>query len=268
MSGLQAQNQGFHVHEEAPAPAIAHHGGMAVCRIPAHVHLALFRVTIAVDSLCRIGRRLLSSSGISTTFFHHSLPLATHLKGGIMYSVLRGHVAGLVLVVTVVLPVMAFSQSSEAGRSGHHEVPNDPYIASPREAMGTSPAYRFLAPGIVTSQVNVNAQGQNIVGDAANEPSIAVNPLDPNFMVVGWRQFNTVTSDFRQAGYGFTTDAGGTWTFPGVIQPGVFRSDPVVDFDASGNFFYNSLTLSGSDYICAVFKSTTGGSSWDGGVAA
>ena len=28
-------------------------------------------------------------------------------------------------------------------------------------------------------QVNVNASGQNIVGDAANECSISVNPIDP-----------------------------------------------------------------------------------------
>ena len=49
-------------------------------------------------------------------------------------------------------------------------------------------------------QVNVDANGQNILGDAANEPSIAVDPTDPNKMSIGWRQFNSVTSNFRQAG--------------------------------------------------------------------
>ncbi len=61
-------------------------------------------------------------------------------------------------------------------------------------------------------------------------------------MAIGWRQFNTVTSNFRQAGYGYTTNGGQTWTFPGVIEPGVFRSDPVLDSDVDGNFYYNSLT--------------------------
>ena len=51
-------------------------------------------------------------------------------------------------------------------------------------------------------QVNVNASGQNITGDAANEPSIAVDPTNRNKMTIGWRQFNSVTSNFRQAGWG------------------------------------------------------------------
>jgi hypothetical protein len=38
-------------------------------------------------------------------------------------------------------------------------------------------------------QVNVNSFGENIVGDAANEPSITVDPTNPNRMAVGWRQF-------------------------------------------------------------------------------
>jgi len=161
------------------------------------------------------------------------------------------------------------TEKQRAKQESHREVPNDPYVESPRDAMGTSPSYRFLAPGIVTTQVNVNGSGQNIVGDAANEPSIALNPLDPNFISIGWRQFNTIASDFRQAGYGFTTDGGSSWTFPGVLEPGVFRSDPVLDYDASGNIYYNSLTLTGgSNYTCDVFKSTTGGSTWDGGVDA
>ena len=120
---------------------------------------------------------------------------------------------------------------------------------------------------ITTVQVNVDGNGQNIVGDAANETSIAVDPNDHNRMAIGWRQFNTINSNFRQAGYGFTTNGGQTWTFPGVIEPGIFRSDPVLDSDADGNFYYNSLT-NNPDYFCNVFKSSDGGSSWDGGTYA
>ena len=49
-------------------------------------------------------------------------------------------------------------------------------------------------------QVNVNATGANISGDAANEPSIAISPLDPKKMVIGWRQFDVISSNFRQNG--------------------------------------------------------------------
>ena len=90
-------------------------------------------------------------------------------------------------------------------------------------------------------QVNVDANGNNIVGDAANEPSIAVDPTDLNKMTIGWRQFNSVASNFRQGGYGYTTDGGTTWTFPGVLENNVFRSDPVLNSNETGNFFYLSL---------------------------
>ena len=55
-------------------------------------------------------------------------------------------------------------------------------------------------------------------GDAANEPSISVDPTNGNKMVIGWRQFDSIQSDFRQAGWGYTTDGGIHWTFPGVLE--------------------------------------------------
>jgi len=122
---------------------------------------------------------------------------------------------------------------------------------------------------IFTNQVNVNPAGLNIIGDAANEPSIAVNPLDPNMISIGWRQFDNVASNFRQAGWAFSTDAGLTWTFPGKIEQGIFRSDPVLDYDSSGNFYYNSLSIDSlGTYVCKVFKSNNGGVGWDPGTDA
>jgi len=73
--------------------------------------------------------------------------------------------------------------------------------------------------GIFTSyQVNVDANHQNILGDAANECPISVDPTDGNKMTIAWRQFNDVNSNFRQGGWGYTTDGGLNWTFPGVLQ--------------------------------------------------
>ena len=114
--------------------------------------------------------------------------------------------------------------------------------------------------GLFTSfQVNVDANGNNILGDAANEPSIAVDPTDPNKMTIGWRQFNSVMSDFRQGGWGYTTDGGTTWTFPGVLENNVFRSDPVLGSDDTGNFFYLSLR---ETFYDDMWGSLTGGQSW------
>jgi hypothetical protein len=179
----------------------------------------------------------------------------------------------LLIMFFLISPNLIFSQTNEQKKDKtpdprlHHEVQDDDYIPVSRDEQGRSPAYNYTMSNITTHQVNVDGSGQNIVGDAANEPSLAVDPTNRNNIVIGWRQFNTVSSNFRQAGYGFTTNGGQTWTFPGVIEPGVFRSDPVLDNDIDGNFYYNSLT-NNPDYYCKVFKSSTGGSSWNSGVDA
>jgi hypothetical protein len=90
---------------------------------------------------------------------------------------------------------------------------------------------------IFTAQVNVDSTGQNIVGDAANEPSISIHPNNGNQLVMGWRQFDNVASNFRQAGLGYSTDGGLSWIVPGVLEPGVFRTDPVLDFDLDGTIY-------------------------------
>lgn len=182
-----------------------------------------------------------------------------------IYNIIR--LVFYLILFFLISPGLIFSQTNEQkkhtppDRTAHHEIMEGSYIPDLRESQGRSPAYRYSMNSIVTTQVNVDQNGQNIVGDAANEPSIAVDQNNPNRMSIGWRQFNTVTNNFRQAGYGFTTDGGQTWTFPGVIEPGIFRSDPVLDADAEGNFYYNSLT-NNPTFFCDVFKSGDGGSSW------
>jgi len=114
--------------------------------------------------------------------------------------------------------------------------------------------------GVFTSyQVNVDASGQNIIGDAANECAISVDPTNPSKMAVGWRQFNSVLSNFRQGGWGYTTDGGVHWTFPGVLENNVFRSDPVTNSDETGTFFYLSLLQT---FCENMYRSTNGGESW------
>ena len=123
-----------------------------------------------------------------------------------------------------------------------------------------------FSPGMVSQfstftsrQVNVNASGQNTVGDAANEPSISVDPTNGNKMAIGWRQFNSVSSNFRQAGRAYTVNGGATWTFPGVLENNVFRSDPVLDSDNTGRFFYLSLLQTFYDNM---WRSINGGQTW------
>ncbi len=121
---------------------------------------------------------------------------------------------------------------------------------------GVSPRMVSQFAAFTSTQVNVTATGQNITGDAANEPSICVDPTDGNKMTIGWRQFNSVASNFRQAGWGFTSNAGATWTFPGILENNVFRSDPVLASDSSGGFFYLSLMQT---FFDDMWRSLNGG---------
>src|SRR3984893_14499857 len=144
-----------------------------------------------------------------------------------------------------------------------------PLRTEPLEKYDMPPAYIYrLETGprmisqygpFISFQVNVDANHQNILGDAANETSIAGAPTNGNKMTIGWRQFNSVSSNFRQGGWGYTTDGGATWTFPGVLEDTVFRSDPVTNSNETGTFFYLSLLQSFCDNI---WRSTNGGQSW------
>ena len=124
---------------------------------------------------------------------------------------------------------------------------------------GISPRMISHFNGFSSVQVNVDSNGNNITGDAANEPSITVDPNNGSKMSIGWRQFNSVFSNFRQAGYSFTTNGGASWTFPGVLENNVFRSDPVLDSDSTGNFFYLSLL---ETFFDTMWKSVDGGMTW------
>ena len=152
-------------------------------------------------------------------------------------------------------------------RLAHREVFDDPPAAvRARDRLDArSPAAVVVVGPYISVQVNVDEFGQNIVGDAANEPSIAVNPIFPDNIVIGWRQFDSITSNFRQAGWAFSHDSGQNWTFPGVLTPGIFRSDPVLDSDSSGAMYYQSLQ---SDFSVDVFKSLDGGVTWEDPVPA
>ena len=123
----------------------------------------------------------------------------------------------------------------------------------------TSPAVVSRFGYFTSYQVNVDSNGNDIVGDAANEPSICVNPTNLNKMSVGWRQFNSVSSNFRQAGFAYTTNGGRNWVTPGVLENNVFRSDPVLNSDRTGQFYYLSLLQT---FFDNMWRSLNFGQSW------
>lgn len=183
---------------------------------------------------------------------------------------MKTHLLSILMVVLTFSLTVKFTmaQQPETRKMMYHEEMDDPYLPNAWNNKKTSPAYTTRDEFFFITQVNVNEDGENIVGDAANEPSIAVDPTNPNRMIIGWRQFDNISSNFRQAGIGYTEDGGETWTFPEVIDGGVFRSDPVLDADAEGNVFYNSLTSNFGEYTCDVYKIASEGFEWDNGTDA
>jgi hypothetical protein len=168
---------------------------------------------------------------------------------------------GLLTPVISLLLVTAASSQTAARK---------PLPTEPLEKYDNPPALAALAvtisPALVSRfgsytsyQVNVDANGNNIVGDAANEPSICVDRNNPNRMSIGWRQFDSVASNFREAGFAYTTSGGTRWIAPGVLQNNVFRSDPVLNSDTTGRFFYLSLL---QNFFVDLWRSITGGQSW------
>jgi hypothetical protein len=131
-----------------------------------------------------------------------------------------------------------------------------PFLRAPTV---TSPAVVSRFGYFTSYQVNVDSNGNDIAGDAANEPSICVDPTNPNKMSIGWRQFNSISSNFRQAGFAYTTNGGRNWTAPGVLENNVFRSDPVLKTDGTGRFYYLSLLQT---FFDNMWRSLNGGQSW------
>ncbi len=167
---------------------------------------------------------------------------------------------GLLTAISLLLAPAVFSQTvarKPLPTEPLEKYDNPPSVAAP--VLRISPALVSTFGPYASYQVNVDASGNNRVGDAANEPSICVDRNNPNRMSIGWRQFNSVASNFRQAGFAYTTNGGTRWIAPGVLENNVFRSDPILNSDTVGRFFYLSLL---QNFFDDLWRSISGGQSW------
>jgi hypothetical protein len=168
----------------------------------------------------------------------------------------------LLSLITLASASAQLAQTRKAPRNEPLETYDNP--PAPPRKIETSPRMISQFGSFTSFQANVDANGNNILGDAANECSISVDPTNLSKMTIAWRQFNDVTSNFRQAGWGYTTNGGTNWTFPGVLENNVFRSDPVTNSNEIGQFFYLSLQSDvNTSFFCDdLWRSTNGGQSW------
>jgi Dockerin type I domain/BNR/Asp-box repeat len=164
---------------------------------------------------------------------------------------------------------------AEPGAPIEAETPHEPRVVGPWILPDYAPARRpVLSRNVVrrgdreSIQINIDALGENIVGDAGNEPSFIVDPSAPNRLLVGWRQFDSIASNFPQAAYGYSVDGGRRWAFPGVLIEGIARTDPVLNVDSQGVFYYYSLSHINEPFFYYLHRSDDRGESWSDGVYA
>src|SRR5262245_29237525 len=88
-----------------------------------------------------------------------------------------------------------------------HERRGDP--PAPPRVLRTAPVANValrMRDAFLSVQVNTTPDGQNVLDDAGNETSLAVDPVRPNRMAIGWRQFDSISSNFREAGFAWSRD--------------------------------------------------------------
>ena len=120
----------------------------------------------------------------------------------------------------------------------------------------------FAILTICLSGIALHAQYANILigtSNTPNEPSIVINPKNPNQVVAGSNIDN----------YYYSGDGGVTWLEGRISSPYGVWGDPVISVDTSGNFYF--FHLSNPPYpgnwvdriVCQ--KSTNGGQTWNSG---
>ncbi len=140
----------------------------------------------------------------------------------------------------------------------------------------------FTLPGVFNDFLNILGDvplgpdvlcNQDQTTQAQNEPSIAVNPTDPNHIIA-------TSNDYRlrvdpppehdvRAGYYVSFDGGNTWPGDGIIDistiPNTFAAgDPSIAIHDIHNVYYSYIAFNRStdDGGVAVSKSTDGGLTW------
>lgn len=112
------------------------------------------------------------------------------------------------------------------------------------------------------AQTNIKVN-QDISGHTQNQPSISINPTDPNILVIGSHDYRT--EEWKPAFY-VSTNGGATWTdgLLSVDDSYVYHMDPSVAFDANGNVYYSHISFDSYTSKNGIFvhKSEDNGSSW------
>ncbi|GJM19238.1 MAG: hypothetical protein DHS20C14_14510 [Phycisphaeraceae bacterium] len=117
----------------------------------------------------------------------------------------------------------------------------------------------------VSVQLNTApGSGLDVLNDAGNEPSIARSATDPDRFIVGWRQFDSISSSYRKAGYAYSLDGGNVWSGRRVLDESRQGSDPILVPGPDGEIYYNTFRYANFPGSTEVYSTTNGGQTWSG----
>lgn len=153
------------------------------------------------------------------------------------------------LVVIIVLSLVL----TEASIASAHETPKSTITQ-------TTASYALaVSTGVSDPLTNIGIVGEAAPDRQQVEPTIAVDPRDPNILVAGAQDLRLrAAGEHRWHGYYRSNDGGNTWTsnllpgFPGDNSPQGLASplhasnttsDPVLAFDRVGNLYYAGLVF-------------------------
>ena len=115
-------------------------------------------------------------------------------------------------------------------------------------AAGAACAQGVPAPALV--QVNVDAAGQPIANENANEPIMAIDPTAPSRVFVAWNNFIRRNGQwgYFELAYSVSLDGGRTWAPRARVEPGVRRANPHLALRADGSMVFGSAIVNDFGY--------------------
>jgi len=167
--------------------------------------------------------------------------------------------AGLLGLVTALAFVVGGSHVQTSASASNLTVPSANMSLNPN--WKAQPA-TGAAVSLPWANIKVNNDGST---EAQNEPFAAVDPNNPNHIVVGANSWQSGNGHFEVFAY-VSFDGGRTWA---SSQPYIDRNagrinaaDPTVAFGPNGDVYFAFVALTPAQGAVAVSRSTNGGLSW------
>jgi hypothetical protein len=134
----------------------------------------------------------------------------------------------------------------------NHQLTHNDAADDANQGFGTDEAALAITPN----------QAVTTTAGTQQDPSIAVDPSNPDHIVVAYMDYSLVNTGYAGIGVAVSEDDGATWTYTSVPLPSEFNqgaAQPTVQFDGHGNVFiaFEAATFLGPQKPDETFPSNT-----------